>query len=503
MDFSTQYEGGIKSHLNGNVLTISMCNPKKRNAVDRITARALAKAFLDFENNDSAHVAVLYGEGGCFCAGADLKSVSTGINSPKMIPVGQGDGPMGPTRLHLSKPVIAAIAGHCVAGGLELALWCDMRVMEEGAVMGVFCRRWGVPLVDGGTVRLPRLIGQANALDLILTGRAVGARECASMGLAQRVVSQGRALVEAQELAAEIARFPQACMRADRLSAINQHDMSLEKAMENEFNEGIKPAVRSEIRGGATNFARGSGRHGSFRDIRSSEISKSHKSETMCPFDCVLFDLGGVVFDSPVEAIERYQRRMEDSGRIPKGVSFNQAFNLSEAFHDLETGKFKSVKQFAKPFEQQVYDITGVRIDAVQLFKEMENIKPRPQMISAIKILKLNGFQVGAITNNWDPSGRFPTRLPKDLFDDVIESCVVGIRKPDTRIYELACRRLGITDKSRVIFLDDLGRNLKPARAMGMSTIKVTSAEQGLQELSRLVGIDLLSLTSEKLTSKL
>ncbi len=209
----------VRIETSGPVATVILARPHVRNAVDHLTAHALADAFRAFEADPSSRVGVLWGEGGTFCAGADLKAATTGEPNP-LEP--QGDAPMGPSRLLLSKPVIAAVSGHAVAGGLELALWCDLRVVEEDAVLGVFCRRFGVPLIDGGTVRLPRLIGLGRALDLILTGRPVKADEALAMGLANRVVPRGQARAAAEQLAAEIAAFPQECMRRDRRSAYEQ-----------------------------------------------------------------------------------------------------------------------------------------------------------------------------------------------------------------------------------------------------------------------------------------
>src|SRR5262245_7189275 len=211
----------------GPVTTVILDRPEVRNAVDGPTAAALADAFREFDADPDAAVAVLYGAGGTFCAGADLRAVGTAAGNQTHQ---AGDGPMGPTRMNLSKPVIAAVAGHAVAGGLELALWCDMRVAEQGAIFGVFCRRWGVPLIDGGTVRLPRLIGMSRAMDMILTGRPVGAAEALDMGLANRVVPRGASLEAAQELAADIARFPQVTMRGDRASAYAQQGLDLPEA---------------------------------------------------------------------------------------------------------------------------------------------------------------------------------------------------------------------------------------------------------------------------------
>ena len=246
----------------GAVTTIILERPEARNAVDGATAAALAEAFRDFEADDGASVAVLWGSGGVFCAGADLKALARGEGGNRIDP--EGDGPMGPTRMLLSKPVIAAVAGHAVAGGLELALWCDLRVAEESAVFGVFCRRFGVPLIDGGTVRLPRLIGLSRALDLILTGRPVGGEEALGLGLANRVVPDGTSRHAAESLAAEIASFPQVCMRHDRLSAHEQAGMEHPAAMANEFRIGLEVVESGETVEGASRFRDGAGRHGAF-----------------------------------------------------------------------------------------------------------------------------------------------------------------------------------------------------------------------------------------------
>ncbi|MGW3027756.1 crotonase/enoyl-CoA hydratase family protein [Streptomyces sp. NPDC001221] len=252
----------VRIERQGYVTTVVLSRPEARNAVDGPTAAALAEAFRAFEADASARVAVLWGEGGTFCAGADLKAVGTERGNRV---AEDGDGPMGPTRLRLSKPVIAAVAGHAVAGGLELALWCDLRIAEEDSVFGVFCRRWGVPLIDGGTVRLPRLIGTSRALDMILTGRPVPAQEAHAMGLANRVVPTGRARAEAEELAAEIARFPQACLRGDRASVLDQEGLGEETALLSELRHSKD--VLAEGLEGAARFAAGSGRHGSFTDL--------------------------------------------------------------------------------------------------------------------------------------------------------------------------------------------------------------------------------------------
>jgi enoyl-CoA hydratase len=247
----------------GPVTTVILDRPHARNAVDRDTAQALADAFRAFDADDEQAVAVLWGADGTFCAGADLKALADG--RPNRVEP-DGDGPMGPSRMLLSKPVIAAVSGHAVAGGLELALWCDLRVVEEDAVLGVFCRRWGVPLIDGGTVRLPRLIGLSRALDLILTGRPVDAREAEAIGLANRVVPTGTARQAAEALAADLARFPQLCLRADRLSAIESTGLDLESALAAEFARGLDVAAL-EATAGATRFAAGRGRHGAFDDL--------------------------------------------------------------------------------------------------------------------------------------------------------------------------------------------------------------------------------------------
>ena len=244
------------------VTTVILDRPEKRNAVDRPTATALAAAFRAFEADTESDVAVLWGAGGHFCAGADLKGFAGEATRNALSP--EGDGPMGPTRMRLSKPVIAAVSGYCVAGGLELACWCDLRVAEESATFGVFCRRFGVPLIDGGTVRLPRLIGASRAMDLILTGRPVGAEEALAMGLANRVVADGTARAAAEALAAELARLPQACLRHDRLSSLEQWSLPLPQAMANEFTHGLKTLESGEWLAGATRFGKGEGKHGAF-----------------------------------------------------------------------------------------------------------------------------------------------------------------------------------------------------------------------------------------------
>jgi enoyl-CoA hydratase len=249
--------GGVRVERNGAVTTVIMNRPQARNAVNGPAAAELHAAFDAFDKDDAASVAVLWGDNGTFCAGADLKAFGTAESN---VVHRSGPGPMGPTRMVLSKPVIAAVSGYAVAGGLELALWCDLRVVEEDAVMGVFCRRWGVPLIDGGTVRLPRLIGQSRAMDLILTGRAVAADEALAIGLANRVVPAGQARAAAEGLAAELARLPQLCLRSDRMSALRQWGSSEADAMDVEF--GSMARVAAESLDGAARFAAGAGRHG-------------------------------------------------------------------------------------------------------------------------------------------------------------------------------------------------------------------------------------------------
>ncbi|WP_433254359.1 crotonase/enoyl-CoA hydratase family protein [Streptosporangium sp. CA-135522] len=249
----------VRIERDGPVTTFVLSRPEARNAVDGPTAAALADAFRAFDADPDAAVAVLWGEGGTFCAGADLKAIGTDRGN-RVAP--GGDGPMGPTRMRLGKPVIAAIAGHAVAGGLELALWCDLRVAEADAVFGVFCRRWGVPLVDGGTVRLPRLIGVGRAMDMILTGRPVPAREAWDMGLVNRVVPAGKAREAAESLAADLARFPQECMRGDRMSVLEQEGLEEGEAMAGELRHGVN-ALPGAVTG-AARFAAGAGRHGDF-----------------------------------------------------------------------------------------------------------------------------------------------------------------------------------------------------------------------------------------------
>lgn len=249
--------------LDGGIWLVTIDRPEVRNAVDGPTAALLAEAFREFDRRDDLLVAVLTGAGGTFCAGADLKAVGAGRGNRVEADVTQ-DGPMGPSRMLLSKPVIAAVEGHAVAGGIELAAWCDLRVAATDAVFGVYCRRWGVPLIDGGTIRLSRLLGHSHALDLILTGRGVSGDEAARMGLANRLVPPGQALAAAIELARQIAGFPQTCVKSDRMSSYEQWSLDLPAALAVETQHGLATIRSGETLQGAQRFASGAGRHGSF-----------------------------------------------------------------------------------------------------------------------------------------------------------------------------------------------------------------------------------------------
>jgi len=253
----------VRYDVDGPVAVVTIDRPDRRNAVDGPTAVALADAFRQFDGDDALSVAILTGAGGTFCAGADLKAISEGTGNRV---IDDGDGPMGPTRMVLSKPVLAAVEGHAVAGGLELAIWCDLRVAARDAVFGVFCRRWGVPLIDLGTVRLPRLIGHGRALDLILTGRGVAGEEAQAMGLVDRVTEPGDALAGARELAHALAALPQGCMRSDRLSAMEQWGLTEPEALRNEVRRGLEVIASGETLSGAARFTAGAGRHGAAAD---------------------------------------------------------------------------------------------------------------------------------------------------------------------------------------------------------------------------------------------
>lgn len=263
----------VRVERDGPVTTVIHSRAEARNAMDPASAESLVAAFQEFDEDPEAAVAVFWGEGGAFCAGWDLKYASTLKGSNPLenfdFPEGKGDvprGPMGPSRMQLSKPVIAAIAGPAVAGGMELALWCDLRVMEESAYFGVYCRRWGVPLIDGGTVRLPRLVGQGRALEIILTGRKVPSEECLRIGACEQVVSDGKSREAAEALARDIARYPQACMNADRRSVYLQHGLPVDEALRAEWKNSAEMVVAEGLEG-AGRFSSGKGRHGDFGDI--------------------------------------------------------------------------------------------------------------------------------------------------------------------------------------------------------------------------------------------
>lgn len=265
MTTSSASTAPVLTDTQGAILTITLNRPDKRNAVDRQTADALRQAFEAFEQDDTLKVAVLTGTGGNFCAGADLEAIGDPERRNHVEATGTAPGPMGPSRMTFTKPLIAAVSGYAVAGGLELALMCDMRVTETSAVFGVFCRRWGVPLIDGGTVRLPRIVGHGRAMDMILTGRPVNAEEALNMGLANRVVADGQSLAEAQILARQIAEFPQKCLRADRQSAYSQWDLTMADALTAEGAGGYSVVFEEAVHG-AKRFAEGEGRHGKFGD---------------------------------------------------------------------------------------------------------------------------------------------------------------------------------------------------------------------------------------------
>ena len=262
---STKDSSSVLVERDRSITVVTINRPEARNAVNSSTARALVEVFQEFDRDDTSDVAILTGSQGTFCAGADLREVAASARPPV---TEEGDGPMGPTWMLLGKPVLAAVEGHAVAGGLELALWCDMRIAARNAVFGVFCRRWGVPLIDLGTVRLPRLIGQSHALDLILTGRGVSGEEALRMGLANRLVEPGTALDAALELAHSLAAFPQGCLRADRLSAYEQWSMPWDQARRNELRRGSAVLASGESTAGAARFSAGAGRHGSFADAK-------------------------------------------------------------------------------------------------------------------------------------------------------------------------------------------------------------------------------------------
>ena len=526
---------GVSVERSGTVTTVILHRPAVRNCVDGPTARALHQALVAAEADEQCNVIVLYGAGGTFCAGADLKAVSVMGESElaadggsranpvtqvlpyspspsdpnRLLPTAHTAdiGPMGISRLELTKPVIAAIAGHAVAGGLELACLCDLRVAEEDAVFGVFCRRFGVPLIDGGTVRLPRLIGQSRAMDMILTGRAVPAGEALSFGLANRVVPKGKARAAAEALARDIATFPQHCMRSDRWSAIHQHSKPIREALESEGKHAVEIIKRESIQG-ARRFASGTGRHGKFAISANTTAASSTPSQ----YSIVLFDLGGVVVTSPIYAILDY----ESSLGLPKH-SINLMMGKSKHFHALERGEL-DLEGFIPLFEKETLErAKGVKIDARKLFDLMSQGSVRQVMLDVIRDLRSRGYICGAVTNNWKekhvhPRGWHSTPLMTlldDVFDVIVESAVVGRRKPDPEIWQMALDQCNVVyrkrssemgDRSPVkpltakecIFLDDLGVNLKGAQALGMTTIKVEKDYRGaIQKLAELTNVPL------------
>ena len=540
------------------MLTIVLHRPARRNAVDGPTARALHAAMVAAEADSSVDVIVLYGAGGVFCAGADLMAmgsltaesgrVSTAnpltpvqlthesepahpsrmlaqtssepssSSPPSQVLAHTSDiGPMGLSRLELTKPVLAAIAGPAVAGGLELACWADLRLCESDSILGVFCRRFGVPLIDGGTVRLPNLIGLSRAMDLILTGRGVSAQEALSMGLVNRVVAVGTVREAAESLALDLCAFPQLCMRADRWSAIHGQGKSERRALADEFNVAMSVLSKESIAAGASKFAQGAGRHGQVATANTpAAAAETASSPHNGRYSCVLFDLGGVVVDSPVAEILRYERSLN----LP-AQSLNLLLGRSAHFHALERGEL-DLAGFAPLLEAEAL-ARGVKIDATKLFALMSSVAIRAPMARAIARLRAAGLIVGAVTNNWrnsrsDQRGVMMTAQVDSLFDFVVESALVGVRKPDPSIFAIALEKCTETRRkskgasgssvtapvqpqlppSSVLFLDDLGTNLKSARSLGFETIKVT-AEYGraLHELQSKTGAQMDDLIAE------
>lgn len=448
----------VRLELDPPVATVVLSRPAKKNAVDRATARALSAALREANAAPGVRAVVLWGEGGTFCAGADLAALD---NDLAPFPA---DGPMGPSRGAGPKPLVAAVEGHAVAGGLELALLADLRVAAEDATMGVFCRRWGVPLVDGGTVRLPRVVGEGRAADLVLTGRAVGAAEALAMGLVNRVAPRGGARAAAEALAREIAAHPHECVLADLASLRAQSGRPAADAMRDEFARATAaPGVLDGMRAGARRFAAGGGRR------------------------AVLFDLGGVVLESPMEQLAMHSAL----GGLPP-EALNRLLGGSGAWEELECGRL-TLEQFYEPFAAELREAgAGGRVDPRALFRDVGSVRARVAMVRAVAALRRAGYRVGALTNNWTYEGieRSPLRrMLARLFDVVVESRLEGVRKPDPRIYRVACERLGVRP-GETVFLDDIGRNLKAARALGMATVRVRRVDKdGLAAVAELAGV--------------
>lgn len=382
------------------------------------------------------------------------------------------------------KPVIAAISGYAVAGGLELSLLCDLRICDQSSIFGVYCRRWGVPLIDGGTVRLPQLIGLSRALDMILTGRSVNADEALSFGLVNRVVSNGTCLQHAVELAEQLCQYPQQCMNIDRNSAYNSTytAKSLTDALTYEYQHGA-PIVQLESIAGATRFSQQKvGRGGDFSFFMNKTAANINNSATIISHNmsgtsssgkvrCIFFDLGGVVFGSPVHAIIKYEKSLGYHN-----YEINKLMAASQHWLQLETGQI-ALPEFYKLFQLELNSLGHTNADIKHIFQLMNTaISMRNEMKHTLITLRSAGYIVGAITNNWysnpgDSSGSNASILSQ-YFDIIIESCVTGYRKPDRMIFDIACKRANV-QPSECIFLDDIGRNLIGAQQLGFITIKV------------------------------
>ncbi len=489
----------------GTIWIIKINRPKAKNAVDGPTAVQLHAAFVDFENDPTALVAVLAGVGDTFCAGADLKSVASGKNINPLLPVdGSAVAPMGPSRLELSKPVIAAIQGHAVAGGLELAAWADMRVAEADSTLGVFCRRWGVPLIDGGSVRLPSLIGASRASDLILTGRPVSAQEALEMGLINRIAPVGHSLTMAVELAASLVTFPQNCLRADLASSkCAPYAVSQQAALADEFTGGT--AVLQQAKAGAGQFAEGAGRGGDFSAFQQPGHDNALKPKLQPSTDkqplkpqAVVFDLGGVVLDSPFAGIAALEQRLG----VP-AHSINRTIAAAGSkgpFQRLERGEIDA-QEFGALFEEEMDKLGGAAgqlVSGTQLLQSItQGLHLRPGMLTALHCLRLAGFKTAICTNNfYDAHGMMDSIMGAliPLVDNVFESCKLGIRKPEPAMFSHVTSELRLAPE-QIVFLDDIGSNLKAASQHGWHTIKVHQNDMGgsqaLQQLSELLQLPL------------